>query len=364
MIRKMLAVILCVALIACLCPSAIAIEAEAKPTVEEILDDYHQRVFEESTKSSGDDELTTTWSNRGDSAMTLEQETVDDLVDAGYEAYNVTAQNYDILEDQLQTDFGAMGLNRDSSYIIVISVEETPNSNSRVIDVPSYDQEDQPAGAYFTHIYGNSTYYMRYVMVTSAGSDMTKDSVYTIEEDFWLENAVTDVFETVLISWIDELADAIFDMALGTIASLISDWSTDDNYSELEPGTLTIHATTTWTAHTVQIWKSTSNRWVTGQSSASAVSQAKCAGFLFDPELHASTWYDGKLCSITHYSPKYSKTTERLNDAAVGYLWSTIKYDCTGDIEFALGTTRGEVIYDNGDPLFVHEETWSVPRLN
>ena len=42
--------------------------------------------------------------------------TVETLNEAGYEAYNVTADNYDTLEDQLQTDFAEMGLDPNGSY--------------------------------------------------------------------------------------------------------------------------------------------------------------------------------------------------------------------------------------------------------
>ena len=148
-------------------------EMSAKPTVEEILDEYHRKAFER--EMQGDTETASTWSRRGGSAKTLEEETVEALTNAGYEAYNVTAGNYDTLEAQLYTDFGEMGLDPNGSYIVVISGgdgEASGNSagaNSRVR--PETDLEGPPGStgnASFEYTQDGTTYTMRYVTVTSA----------------------------------------------------------------------------------------------------------------------------------------------------------------------------------------------------
>jgi hypothetical protein len=73
----------------------------AKPTVEEILNEYQQKAFEAESAETTDN--TTTYSNRS-STRTLEQETVDALNAAGYEAYNVTPSNYHTLEAKINTE--------------------------------------------------------------------------------------------------------------------------------------------------------------------------------------------------------------------------------------------------------------------
>lgn len=118
--RKLVAFVLVFALLASLSPAVAADEMSAPPTVEEILNEYHQKAFE--AKMQGDTGNASAWSLRG--GQTLEEETVDTLTEAGYEAYNVTADNYESLQTELKTDFSDMGLDPNGSYIIVISGED------------------------------------------------------------------------------------------------------------------------------------------------------------------------------------------------------------------------------------------------
>ncbi len=69
-----------------LSPVVAADETTVTPTIEEILNSYHDQAFEaQSAEENGD---ASTYA-RGGSNQTLEQETVDALTDAGYEAYAV-----------------------------------------------------------------------------------------------------------------------------------------------------------------------------------------------------------------------------------------------------------------------------------
>ena len=81
-------------------------EQKVTPTIEEILNSYHEKAFEAQTAEERGG--ASTWSSR--SGKTLEEETVDELTAAGYEAYNVTSENYEALEEALQTDFASMGI--------------------------------------------------------------------------------------------------------------------------------------------------------------------------------------------------------------------------------------------------------------
>lgn len=114
-------------------PAVAADDTVPRPTVEEILSEYHEKAFEAEVieQTSG---ASTYSRSAGNSGKTLEEETVDTLNAAGYEAYNVTSENYETLEEQLQTDFAQMGLDPDGSYIIALSGEDnSPSSNARGI---------------------------------------------------------------------------------------------------------------------------------------------------------------------------------------------------------------------------------------
>lgn len=172
MFKKVLASLFVLLMLTPIFVGVAAAELPVKSTVEDILGNYHQKLFE---KQIQEDDSVASMCFYGDGDEdTLEQETINDLVDAGYEAYHVTADNYEILETNLQTDFAAMGLDPDGSYIIVISGEDTDISdmgsgNSTFGFNPLPGEEEAPEGgesSFFTYTYNNKTYNMRYVTVT------------------------------------------------------------------------------------------------------------------------------------------------------------------------------------------------------
>lgn len=128
-------------------PAVAADESSIVPTVEEILSDYHEKAFEAEMQSEAG-----AYSARshGGSAKSLEQETVDILTDAGYEAYNVTADNFATMERNLNTDFDSMGMNPNGNYIIVISGDDAyaaVNPNTRSGSAPGYESGSGNEGA-------------------------------------------------------------------------------------------------------------------------------------------------------------------------------------------------------------------------
>lgn len=366
--RKLMAFALIFTMLASLSPAVAADEMSAQPTVEEILNEYHQKAFEAQTR--GDADSTSTWSRRGSSAKTLEQETVDTLTDAGYEAYNVTADNYDTLENELKTDFAAMGLDPEGSYIVVISGEEPSSTNGARVGGSNIDQSTGDlldGGSHFEHTHNGTTYQMRYVIVTSAtGTSMSVYSTYDLQSNIWYENLAMDALDATLVAVVDSMVViGKQNIPLGTIASLLFGAAIDENYSEFETGTLSIHASTTWTAQSIQIWESSTEKWKTGQSSASAHTRARCVGYVQNPVTGKSEWKNGEEYSTTRFSAKYSDTSQRLSDAVYGYNNGFIYYDRTGDIDFHLGNETGEIIYTaSAGPLFTHAEWWTVPSEN
>lgn len=342
----------------------------ATPTVEEILNEYHRKAFE--AQAQGKTDTASTWSRRSGTAKTLEQETVDTLTAAGYEAYNVTADNYNALEAELQTDFAGMGLDPDGSYIVVISGEDpaqsAPTGGVSPCDVSPLPEEDEaPEGgsAYFNYTYNGTTYCMRYVTFTSASevTNLVASSIYTLEPSSWLEDFALSFWDTLFITAIDAGATAVakFPMPLGTALSMFFGAQIDENYIDLEPGTLTVHASTTWTVHAIQIWDDVEEEWKTAQASASATSKAKCAGYAYDPTTHTSNWYEGVEATNTRYSPEYGNLSQQKVEAVLAFREGTVAYDETGDVGFYLGNSAGEIMYNGEDStLFTHAEQWRV----
>lgn len=367
MYKKLIAMIMACTMLVSISPAVAAEAVPAKPTVEEILNEYHQKAFEAQNTQEISTATASAYSRSTSSSdQTLEQEAVEQLAAAGYEAYNVTAENYLALESSLKCVFAELGLDPDGSYIIVVSGEDKGsgdhNSNSRTSGRSLVDPNPSliggGTGEGFTYNYQGVPYTMRYITITAAtGSNMLVDSTYSLAPSTWLADGAMDIFSTFLYTAADLLGDKL---PLGTIASLLFDWTQEDNYTELEPGTLTLLANTTWTCDILQIWNDSYSRWDSVQGSAYAISQARCSGFIYDPEINESVLYDGILYSVKNFSPNYSDYSQRKEDAVIAYKNGRKSYDCTGDIDFFLGNEKGEIVYSSSDsPLFTHLEGWS-----
>lgn len=137
MFQKMIALLVIFAMLVPLSSAVAADEPTSQPTIEEILDGYHEKAFAAQTAEENGGASAYARSGSG-SSQTLEQETVDELTAAGYEAYNVTEDNYEALEESLHTDFSEMGLDPNSSYVVVISGEDPSGiSSEKVSPLPA-----------------------------------------------------------------------------------------------------------------------------------------------------------------------------------------------------------------------------------
>jgi len=225
MFRKMIALLTVFAMLVPLSSAVAAEESASQPTIEEILNSYHEKAFAAKTAEESGGASTYARSGSG-SSQTLEQETVAELTAAGYEAYNVTGDNYETLEETLHTDFAEMGLDPNCSYIIVFSGEESGNDsntnpNSRIIDLPAYDDFDGDAGSDSSYIFYSEHggyYQVRQITITAS-----QDSGYAAEEAVdLLSNPYSNNFSGRLLEHIFFSAlDTATESNYGTILSLL-----------------------------------------------------------------------------------------------------------------------------------------------
>ena len=117
--RKMIALFMILAILVTFPPAVAADEITVTPTIEEIISDYHLTSF--STETSNTTNSNATWSQWNRNSTSPEQETVAALTNAGYDAYHMTPDNYDLLEAELSTDFSSIGIDPNGEYIIAIS---------------------------------------------------------------------------------------------------------------------------------------------------------------------------------------------------------------------------------------------------
>lgn len=342
-----------VLIFAMLVPLSLAVAADstsAPPTVEEILSEYHQKAFERDTEDAPD--AVTTWSLRG-TTKTLEEETIDNLTSAGYDAYNVTNENYETVEDNLNTDLVSMGLEPDSSYIVVVSGEDSNEASvagappiDNIDPLPSEDQApDGGLGdSYFYYTYEGTTYLMRYVTV----SELSNPGQFK-EESFFVLNQIerfdeiAGVFtEYALTAVADQLAEEGAEIipvvgTVYTVTSLVVDLygaATQSPAQEMDCGSWTMRLGTTWVRTYTQVYNEVGGYWETTQCSTYAESLAEVTGpFRINEETGSLEPTYSTHTKVT-YSPYYNKTELRKTRAVIAYLSGTRLFDFTGSINY------------------------------
>lgn len=358
--KRMIALFLTFAMLVPFTPAVAAEDTAPRPTVEEILSEYHQKAFEaEAAEQTGG---TAAYSRgAGSSEKTLEEETVDTLVAAGYEAYNVTSENYEALEAQLQTDFADMGLDSDSSYIIVISGEEDSAANHARIPNPNVENIQAPDGGgdtMFEYIYNGTTYYMRYVTVVGTGdSQLDQEMLYTLPRSR-VSGSWNEICNAVLCKTSGNAAESCSPIA--SILFLLTDVFSDSNYIRLDSNRINIYARTIWNLQYVQVYNNSSRQWISAQRSEYANSSSWCVGSIYNEITGEIIPLAGNPCPFTTYSPDYNNTALRKEYAARAYLQGFLIPDFTDDIDFYLMDEDLETNYcDVGEVLFTQLH-WTI----
>ena len=308
-------------------------ENTEKRTVEEILDEYHRKSLEaafSAEKNAG------TSSRAATSGKTLEQETVEELNAAGYEAYNVTSDNYESLEKTLKTDFSSMGLDPNGSYIITISGDEENapnNSNSR--GGPNIEEVGGPGFGgdgyeVFLHTYNGTTYSMRYVTVTAAdNSDLYQWTEIDLLDKYGLDDLVEDLNVPItILTSVKEMPKLEIIYAL--IAASVPDYNVNTQNMEYE-------GRTNWTLKCVQVYDLYRDVWEYTASTEYVTMTYSIYHSYYDPvkDKGVSVTTSGDYDMVK--SANYDNTTYIKNQAAYAYengliwkdmvLYVTYKFD-------------------------------------
>lgn len=368
MLKKMFALSLICAILVPFSSVAAAGETPESRTMEEILNEYHRRAFEAQVQGNAG----TGSPNSRSGGKTLEEETVDALTAAGYEAYHVTAASYETLQTQLKTDFSDMGLDPSVSYFIIVGeqpVAPEGNANSRSYDPPVQENfGDGSSGSTFEYTHEGTTFLMRYLtIIPTLQNGMIEERVYTVQPDMFWENTIQEIVTTSLVSIAETAAEEATGKAvpIGLIFSILEDLYTDENLHEIEPGTITILADSTWNCHLIQIWCASTNSWDTAQCSEYVRSKAYLTRIVVDASTGQTDRIMSDAYSNVHYSPKYFNFSQRIDDAIDHYdrVHSSIALDYVNAIDFYFRSADGEILYvSDGNPLFTIERDYSFPR--
>ena len=356
MLKKIVSMLIVFAMLVPVSSVVAADNSNVQPTIEEILNSYHEKAFAASAEGGSE---VSAYARRSGSEKTLEQETVDELTAAGYEAYNVTAENYEELEESLKMDFESMELNPESSYIIVISGEE-PNSagnHSRSVggglgSLPEYDMID-PVGGGIPYQYNGRTFTIQFVTMTTT-DDLSYRRANTCpliqNEDDWsiwscsLEALLSEVISIA----VDELVDAV---PLGSVASFVVSIIADLMYDDYRVfPALSLNATTKWTRTFTQVYVESESMWKSYLYVERALAKSHLSGYYYSSITGEDEQIPTDEIEFTVYSPHYDDYTFRCEKAIEKYLQGepgSFYYDKTGDILYIF----------NGEAVITHADT-------
>lgn len=329
MYKKIIAILLSCVMLVSISPAVAAADApaEPKPTVEEILNEYHRQSFEALFSTETD---AATYSNRsGDSSNSLEQETVDALTSAGYSAYNVTTDNYASLEALLETDFEQMGLQKDSSYIIVIGGDElvpSSQSQSRVKPGPMQDIIDD-GGSSMEYTYNGNTYELRYMIVAPTDDPLMN---LTVEVDLLAPALELVILENVLNATISFMVDRMTSpVPTSTILAALGIQFLD--FTPEATGEAFMYGTAKWTQLHTQVWSNSLQGWFTGSIVEYATVNYDFA--ITSIEYGDATVDDPEEEYFAVYTDHYNDITWRKREAVIGFLYANINREVVGDID-------------------------------
>lgn len=339
MLKKLISLCLIFAMVMAISPAVMAEEEAPRPTVEEILSEYHQKAFA-AEYAEANDTVSTYALRSGSSGKTLEEETVETLNAAGYEAYNVTSANYKELETQLHTDFAEMGLDPNSSYIITIGGEDPQNTSSTFsygdnLITPTLPPDVGGSTGNFTFTYGGTEYIMRYVTVTSAdNTEYRKSSDYDMLANY-SDTFLDRLFSTAAETYLDALCKYV---PLGTVLSILGIPDYASTYRTKE-SSLSYFACTTWTRSYIQVWNSFYGDWTNASCAEYVEMKSKLSGYVYNVSTGSYVDVDDKQITKTEYSADYYNYEQRKIDAVIGYVGKSVECDVVGSVTYYHGST-------------------------
>lgn len=250
---------------------------------------------------------------------------MDTLNAAGYEAYNVTSDNYDALEGELQTDFKDMGLDPNGSYIIVISGEDSENSssaNSRAVSLPEQDIIDDSGSSflYYYDIY-DRYYTLRYFTVTCTDGEVSSDADLLSNHGTSFVNQLANSS----VSW--GVTHSTFRENYGVLRTLMG-LSSSATYSN---GQLSLYGEATWTRKYVQVYDEQVSAWCSPFYTEYASTK-----FTFTGRYYNNTTYSYNSVSssknATIYGIYYNDTDALKELAVLSFHGINESHDVTGSL--------------------------------
>ena len=353
--KKLIAMVLVFCMLVIAIPCTATETNTAIPTAESILSDYYRNAVHAQNFGNA-----ATYSRSASNGKTMEEETVDTLKEVGYDAYHVTAENYDALEDALNTDLATLGLDPNGAYIIAIGTTEAnnvANSGSRAGGNINQEGGDGEGGVSteFSLPVNGVTYTMRDItVVSSPGVVFQHQTSVNLTDIMGMCTYTGDILD--MLYKIKITAEHLV-YPVSIEKTFLPTWAGSTLYSAAKFGDWIITFETHWIRQYIQVWDSEHVRWHTGHYSSMADTTVRVEeGYVFNKQTKQTFSIAGTEITASHYSELYQAgLAVRGARAVLGMQQDTTYADYTGDISFDFKNASGTELVPNG-ALFGFEE--------
>ncbi|MBQ4641362.1 MAG: hypothetical protein IJB47_01970 [Oscillospiraceae bacterium] len=284
---------------------------------EEIIKAYNEKLLEIELSSLDDTSSNLRTSNsksKFDLKLEIQAETVKELRKLGYEAYDVNPQTFESVEETLNTDLTAVGLSDDGAYIITLNDESSIYPDAEI---------DDP----FVHTYLGTTFLMRFMTVRATDDPRFKKESNIPILDSNYSNVIANFLDAIIAISMEEIYSP-----MGTVATLLGLSISD--FIPLQNASSSFHAGSTWTRIYTQVWDDDFATWVFGSYVEKVDARFFLSGMYYDATTNLYQAMGTPINTWVYHSDEYYDWTWRKDNAALGYLTSSIYSDITDNVKY------------------------------
>jgi len=231
------------------------------------------------------------------------EERYEALQKAGYSCYQLNELNYDQLEEELETDFSEIGLDKSSSYLIVLD-----NPNSETVTRGTVTQA-------FDYTYNGVTYRMRTFVVTA--NDLESSPSYSQAS---VVNLISSTATDLLNNCLNTAISAVISSAsatLGTVASICG--LNIQMFGITSSATLNLNAASNWTKRYTQVYNDYDKAWSYCSCVENVYTSSYISGQYYNKGVNMMAKVPENYVSNYLYSPYYDDTNWQRSQAAIAF---------------------------------------------
>lgn len=263
----------------------------------------------------------------------IQAATVEELNDAGYDAYSVTPETFSNIEEMLDCDLKDMGLSPVCSYIIIVG-------NNGLDGTDISPQTD--IGSSYNHTYNGKTYVLRRITVTAVDdSNMYDDDKCTITNSA-TGDALSRLLNTAISFGLDSISTKV---PIGTVLSLLNVPNIQIDLTRSP--TIIFHGAAAWTRIYTQVKDDRYGGWASGCFVEYVKTLSFESGTYYDKNANAPKSIPRNEVSKTQFSPRYSDNAWRNDNGVYGMLIGQTRPDSVGSVYFYRDGNKIMTLYNN-----------------